>query len=138
MGHPSWAQQFILDVWAHLAAQALLVVTEAAPLGQGKKLGVKTGVTAPIGIALGVFVEIPSLTISDSTDTFVWQGSLVNASFIVDVPSDTRLCTHTGRAIVSTYGINDCESLISVQRKPDRYCPREDLRSTNYRPTQAA
>lgn len=67
--------------------KALHVITEAAEPGQDKKPGFKTGVPVPIGIALGLFVEIPSLIISDPADMFVWQGSRVNTSFISMLPA---------------------------------------------------
>jgi hypothetical protein len=57
--------------------KALHITTEGAEPGQDKKPGFKTGEPVPIGIALDLFVENPSLIISNPADMFIWQGSRI-------------------------------------------------------------
>jgi Leucine Rich Repeat (LRR) protein len=98
-------QNFVLDLWAHLPIQAEMVLSWATKMGRDKMSGVKTGVAVASGAILSVLVEIPSLRVADPIDTMTWEGEPVNSSFIVETPSDAALGEHSGRAIISAYGL---------------------------------
>ena len=107
-------QSFILDVWAHTAAQSKAVVEQASELGRGSKLGVKREVSVTRDTILGVVLEIPTLRIPDPTDSLVWHGEPSNASFIVEVPPDAAHGTHPGRAIITASGIPVTKLIFSL------------------------
>jgi len=98
-------QSFVLDVWAHTAAQSQAVVEQAFALGRGKKIGTKSDVSVARDAMLSVVLEIPTMCISDPTDNLLWCGEPSNASFIVDVPTDIPHGSHPGRAIILASGI---------------------------------
>jgi hypothetical protein len=106
---------FVLDVWAHTAAQGDAVAKLAAELGRGSKVGVKAGVGVKRGTELGVILEIPTLRIADSSENMVWEGEPVNASFAVEVPKDAATGRHAGRAVITVSGIPITRLIFSVE-----------------------
>jgi hypothetical protein len=98
-------QSFVVDVWAHTAAQSEAVAEQASALGRGRKVGTKNDVSVARGTVLSVVLEIPTMRIPDPTDNLVWCGEPSNASFIVEVPPDTTYGSHPGRAIIIASGI---------------------------------
>jgi TIR domain len=111
-------QSFVLDVWAHTAAQSKDVAEEALKIGRGSKLGVKREVSMARGTVVGVVLEIPTLHIPDPIDSLVWHGQPSNASFIVEVPSDAAYGTHTGRAIITASAIPVTKLIFSLLVSP--------------------
>jgi serine/threonine protein kinase len=99
------AQQFILDLWAHLPTQTDEVTSLAGEFARDRRLGLKAQVTVVRGTALSVVLDLPSLRIKDPSDTIFWDGEPVYASFIVEVPADVATGGHVGQAIVSASGI---------------------------------
>jgi hypothetical protein len=99
------AQQFIIDFWAHLRIQTDEVNSLACEISRERKLGTKSGVIVSRGTLLSIVLYLPSLQIRDPTETILWSGEPVNASFIAEAPPDVLPGNHAGSAIVSVLGI---------------------------------
>ncbi len=96
---------FILDVWAYLPDQYKSALMLAKELNRDALLGKKHGLELERGSTLLIAVEIESLEISDSVDTFVWNGFPTNSSFTVKVPSNIQLGQHPGKVTVTYEGM---------------------------------
>ncbi|HYY28075.1 MAG TPA: toll/interleukin-1 receptor domain-containing protein [Chthoniobacterales bacterium] len=98
-------QQFILDLWAHLATQSDEVTSLAREFARDRRLGLKAGANVTRGTVLSVMLDLPSLRVKDPTDAIVWAGTPVYASFIVEAPADAVPGAHIGRVIISASSI---------------------------------
>ena len=99
------AQQFILDLWAHLPTQTDEVNSIAREFGRDRRLGAKAQVAVARNSTLSVVLDLPSLRIKDPSDTIFWDGEPASASFIVEVPAEAAIGAHAGRVIISASGI---------------------------------
>lgn len=115
---------FMLDVWAYLSGQYASVVSIAQQIGRDVALTRKTGVSVPRGEMLTITLEIEGLHVRDPLDTIVWDGVPTNASFAVRVPSDAKIGTAPGTAVIGYRGIAVAKLsfLVTVNRhRVDQY-----------------
>jgi serine/threonine protein kinase len=99
------AQQFILDLWAHLPTQTDEVTSLAREFARDRRLGLRAQVAVARRAALSIVLDLPSLRIKDPSDTIFWDGVPVYASFVVEVPADVAIGGHVGQLIISSSGI---------------------------------
>jgi TIR domain len=134
------AQQFILDLWAHLPTQTDEMTSLAREFARDRRLGIKAQVAVARDTVLSVVLDLPLLRIKDPSDTIVWAGIPVYASFIVDVPADVVAGNHAGRVIISASGIPIAKVTFSLPIEPTGMRAEEApqrLPTTRYQPRSA-
>jgi SEFIR domain len=126
------AQQFILDLWAHLPTQTDEVTSLAREFARDRRLGIKAQVAVARDTVLSVVLDLPLLRIKDPSDTIVWVGMPVYASFIVDVPANVVAGNHAGRVIISASGIPIAKVTFSLPIEPRHARRRSSSKASNH------
>jgi hypothetical protein len=112
----------------------------AREFARDRRLGIKAQVAVARDTVLSVVLDLPLLRIKDPSDTIVWAGMPVYASFIVDVPANVVAGNHAGRVIISASGIPIAKVTFSLPIDPaDRRGKEAPQRvpTTRYQPRSA-
>jgi hypothetical protein len=88
----------VLDVWAHLEEQRREVIARAREAlgGKAPRLKSKGGVLIARGTLLAVHLHLPDFTVEDPEDVLHWEGTIGNATFLVQVPPQLRPGSYPG------------------------------------------
>jgi len=98
---------YLLDVWAHLREQSRLV-EELATLTfhqQEVRLMSKKQQITVGDLLLTACLRIDGLRAEDPEDCLLWQGTLANASFLVNVPARTQIGLRPGTLSLHLAGL---------------------------------
>jgi hypothetical protein len=115
--------QFVINVWAHLARQRELVIRQAREAAAGEIVAQPKGpVEVARGAVLSVQVRVEGIIIEELEDTVLWSGEIANATFVATVPHRTRERRRVGVATVRAGGLRIAEIpfVITVGRVSDR------------------
>jgi membrane protease subunit (stomatin/prohibitin family) len=95
------SRSYVLDVWAHLPALREEIIQRARQSLVGEpRTHTRSGVEVARGAALKVRLRLPGFVIEEPEDTILWNGSITNTSFIVNVPENIATDSHTGKVII--------------------------------------
>jgi hypothetical protein len=96
---------FVLDVWAYSRHQYSSIIELTKEVGREINVGSKSGVSVIRGAILTIQIDIVGLEVPEPVDTVVWDGVPANASFIINVPSETKIGMYPGKASIGYQGI---------------------------------
>lgn len=98
--------QFLVNVWAHLARHRELVLRQAREAFAREILAQPKG---PFEVARGtillVQVTIEGITVEEPEDTILWAGEIANATFVATVPDSALEGSRLGVATVRAAGL---------------------------------
>ena len=120
---------FVLDVWAYSRHQYSSMIELTKEVGREINVGSKSGVSVTRGAILTIRIDIVGLEVPEPVDTVVWDGVPTNASFIVNVPPETKVGMYPGKASIGYQGITIVKVafVVSVTRYDHReYIDRSD------------
>jgi serine/threonine protein kinase len=91
-------QAYIVDVWMHLPEQRGEVESSARSALDGAAPHIRSrhGVQVARGTLVKVRLRLSGFSIEETEDTVYWNGSAVNATFPVKVPTDITMGSHNG------------------------------------------
>ena len=96
---------FVLDVWAYSRHQYLSMIELTKEIGREINVGSKSSVSVTRGAILTIRINIVGLEVPEPVDTVVWDGVPANASFIINVPPETKIGMYPGKASIGYQGI---------------------------------
>jgi von Willebrand factor type A domain/TIR domain len=96
---------FVLDVWAYSRHQYSSMIELTKEVGREINVGSKSGVSVIRGTILTIQIDIVGLEVPEPVDTVVWDGVPANASFIINVPPETKIGMYRGKASIGYQGI---------------------------------
>ncbi|QDU18945.1 toll/interleukin-1 receptor domain-containing protein [Urbifossiella limnaea] len=98
---------YVIDAWAHLAAQRQEVLERAREAQRGGPIASRTkgGMEVARGTTVAVHLRVPTLVIDDPEDTILWTGEIGNATFPVRVPANTPAGAQPGTLRVFASGL---------------------------------
>lgn len=105
---------FVLEVFAHSAAQRDEVVRLAAQVSRTHSAGRKSAIRIEYGTNLTVTVQFPNFTIANCSEIIEWQGEIGNATFVIEVPENAKCGSHVGTAQVIVKGLVRARFAIEV------------------------
>jgi hypothetical protein len=106
--------QFILDIWAHSAADYLRTCESARQLMRDVNVGRKAAVEIFADSVLSVAVKIPGMRVTSGIEIMTWHGEPTNVSFAVQVPLNICIGAHIGWATVSIADIAVAKLTFSI------------------------
>lgn len=98
---------FIVDVWAHTAAQRREVAERAKEATPGKTLALKTqgSQNIPIGCSVTVRLEFSNLDVEEPEVRFPWLGDITSVSFAVIAPKKVIVGSQAGCVSIYVSGL---------------------------------
>ncbi|MGR9088054.1 MAG: TIR domain-containing protein [Gammaproteobacteria bacterium] len=127
---------FILDVWAYLPHQYPDIMEIGQSLGRDTPLARKPGVAVERGSILTIRTEIHELEVPEPVETIPWDGSPINASFIVNVPEGIGIGSRPGKVLVAYQGVTIAKIVFLITVAAESYFGYTD-RSKSFHPRTA-
>jgi FHA domain-containing protein/TIR domain-containing protein len=91
-------KDFILDIWAYAAGFEQQAFELARRGGAASLRGSKGAIAIEIGTTLTIWIDVPGFASGSTTESVVWNGSLVNATFVLRPEPGVADGTHVGTA----------------------------------------
>ncbi|MGM0494817.1 MAG: Hsp70 family protein, partial [Armatimonadota bacterium] len=108
---------FLLQVWAHVAAQRVEVI-ERAQQAAGPDVELSAATEGPQhierGTTLSVEIALAGMTVAPREKPLLWTGEIGKASFRVKVPDDIEAGEHHGEAIIRAGGLEIMRMFFAV------------------------
>ena len=91
-------RDFILDIWAYAAGSEQQAFELARRGGAASLRGSKGAIGVEVGTTLTIWIEVPGFRNGSTAESVVWNGSLVNATFVLRPEQDIAGGSHVGTA----------------------------------------
>ncbi len=95
----------LLDVWAYKMKDYPLVCTRAAKNKRLTNPSPNSDLAIEHAALLSVSIDIPHCKVVDPADSILWEGRPANASFIVEIPSESVQGAYPGTASIMVDGL---------------------------------
>jgi FHA domain-containing protein/TIR domain-containing protein len=91
-------RDFILDMWAYAAGFEQQAFELARRGGAASLRGSKGAIGIEVGTTLTIWIDVPGFRNESTAESVVWNGSLVNATFVLRPEQDVADGSHIGTA----------------------------------------